>query len=171
MKTRALALLGSAVWLLSAAGGAAAWPALTNWATLHGDLQRSGFYPQFPKPPLKLVWRKELWRELTGPRAEVIVGDGLAFLGTYAGSLYAWDANTGDQRWVCRTLGPIGHSPMLSQGTLFFGSMDRRLYAVEAATGRIRWSFEAGEGIWVSPVVHQGLVLFGARDGVFYAIE
>jgi len=118
-----------------------------------------------------MAWRKELWRELTGPRAEVIVGSGLAFMGTYAGIFYAWDANTGAEKWVFKTGGPIGHSPAFSDGTAFFGSMDRRLYAVEAATGTARWSFEAGEGIWVSPVVDHGLVMFGARDGVFHALD
>ena len=39
----------------------------TDWPTLHGNLQRAGFYAHFPRPPWKLVWRKELWRELTGP--------------------------------------------------------------------------------------------------------
>ena len=87
-----------------------------SWPTLHGDLQRSGFHPQFPKGPLRLVWRKELYRELTGPRAEVIVGDGLAFMGTYAGNLYAWDVNAGAEKWVFKTGGPIGHSPMFVGG-------------------------------------------------------
>src|SRR5262245_4066838 len=141
MKARALALLGAVVWTHSAANGGASWPDRTNWATLHGDLQRSGFYPQFPKPPLKLVWRKELWRELTGPRAEVIVGDGLAFMGTYAGNLYAWEAETGMERWRFETGGPIGHSPAFSDGAVFVGSMDRRLHAVDTATGKLRWSF------------------------------
>jgi outer membrane protein assembly factor BamB len=81
------------------------------WPTLHGDLQRSGFYDRFPRGPLKLAWRKELWRELTGPRAEVIVADGLAFMGTYAGNLHAWDAVTGADRWIFKTGGAIGHSP------------------------------------------------------------
>jgi len=65
----------------TAANAADSTPPAT-WPTLHGDLQRSGFYPRFPKGPLKLAWRRELWRELTGPRAEVIVGGGLAFMGT-----------------------------------------------------------------------------------------
>lgn len=142
-----------------------------SWSTLHGDLQRSGYYPRFPQGPLKLVWRQELYHELTGPRAEVIVGNGLAFLGTYAGNVYAWDAPTGAERWTFKTGGAIGHSPTLSEGTLFAGSMDRKLYAIEAATGKARWQFEAGEGIWVSPVVWRGLVMFGARDGIFYALE
>lgn len=142
-----------------------------NWAALHGDLQRSGFYPRFPKGPLKLAWRRELWRELTGPRAEVIVGGGLAFMGTYAGNFYAWDAANGEQHWFFKTGGPFVHSPAFSDGTVFVGSMDRKLYALDSATGRERWRFEAGEGIGVSPLVHHGLVMFGARDGVFYAVD
>lgn len=142
-----------------------------SWPTLHGDFQRSGFYPRFPKGPLKLAWRQELWRELTGPRAEVIVGGGQAFMGTYAGNFYAWDAVTGEQRWVFKTDGPITHSPAFADGTVFVGSMDRKLYALDASSGRERWRFEAGEGICVSPLVHHGLVMFGARDGVFYAVD
>ena len=143
----------------------------SSWPTLHGDLQRSGFYARFPQPPLKLVWRKELWRELTGPRAEVIVGEGLAFMGTYAGKLYAWEADTGAEKWIFKTGAPIGHSPMLANAVLYFGSMDRKLYAVDAVTGKLRWSFECDEGIWASPVAFDGLVMVGARDGVFYAVR
>ena len=142
-----------------------------SWTTLHGDLARTGFYPQWPAGDLKPVWRKELWKELTGPRCEVIVGGGLAYMGTYAGKMYAWDATTGEERWTFRAGGPIGHSPMLDGGVLYFGAMDRRLYALDAATGKPRWTFEAGEGIWTSPVAWAGLVMFGARDGVFYALK
>jgi hypothetical protein len=142
-----------------------------TWPTLHGDLQRSGFYRQFPKPPLEVVWRKELYRELTGPRAEVIVGGGLAFMGTHGGNLYAWDTTSGTEKWRFAAGGAIGHSPEFSDGTLYFGSMDRKLYAAEAATGKLKWSFTAGEGIWTSPVAHDGKMMFGARDGIFYALD
>lgn len=142
-----------------------------SWPTLHGDLQRSGFYPQFPAGPLKLAWRKELWRELTGPRAEVIVGGGLAFMGSYAGNLYAWDAGTGAEKWRFKTDGPITHSPSYSHDRIYVGSMDGRLNALDAATGKPAWSFAAEEGISVSPVVHGGLVMFGARDGTFHALR
>jgi hypothetical protein len=156
--------------LASAAMGGAA-DVETAWPTLHGDLQRSGFYRRFPRPPFKLVWRKELWRELTGPRAEAIVGGGRAFMGTYAGNMFAWDADTGSEKWVIKTDGPIGHSPAFADGALYFGSMDRRLRCVDVASGREKWSFECEEGIWTSPVVLRGLVLFGARDGLFYALH
>jgi len=142
-----------------------------EWATFRGDLQRSAFYPAFPKGKLRLAWRKELWKELTGPRAEVIVADGRAFLGTYAGRMYAWNMATGDQQWVFETVGPIGHSPAYANGTVYFGGMDRRLRAVEASTGKERWSFETEEGIWVSPCVAANLALFGDRAGWFHALD
>jgi hypothetical protein len=164
------------VWLALLLGlltGATATPRNDGreWKTLHGDLQRSGYYPSFPAGKLRLAWRKELWRELTGPRAEVIVGQGLAFMGTYAGNFYAWSISDGTERWVFRSGGSIGHSPAFSDGAVFVGSMDRKLYALDANTGKPRWAFEADEGIWVSPVVHQGLVLFGDRAGVFHALD
>jgi outer membrane protein assembly factor BamB len=142
-----------------------------GWPMLHGDLQRSGFYPALPKGPFKLVWRKELWSELTGPRAEVIGDTKLVFMGTYAGKMFAWEARTGAEKWVFKTRGAIGHSPALSEGRLFFGSLDRNLYALDASRGEKIWNYECKAGIWTSPVVFRGLVLFGARDGVFYALD
>lgn len=142
-----------------------------SWPTLHGDVRRPGFYPHFPDAPMKLAWRKELHEELTGPRAEIIVGDNLAFMGTYRGNMYAWDAATGMRAWVFRSDGAIGHSPMLHDGVLYFASMDRHVYAVRASDGKQLWSFQAGEGIWVSPLIFNGRVLFGDRDGIFYALK
>src|SRR6185295_16015423 len=104
--TQALRLAGADIitnGTSEALGGRDARAPMESWPTLHGDWQRSGFYPHFSSSPLKLVWRKELWRELTGPRAEVITSDSLAFMGTYAGNLYAWDISTGEERWKFQT--------------------------------------------------------------------
>jgi outer membrane protein assembly factor BamB len=163
--------LSAGVALLSAMAGEPPRNDGTSWPTLHGDVLRSGFHPRFPQGPLKVVWRQELWNELTGPRAQVIAGGGLAFMGTYAANMYAWEIETGDQRWVFKTSGAIGHSPALSGGSLFFGSMDRNLYALDASSGQEKWRFAAEEGIWTSPLVFGGLVMFGARDGIFYALD
>ena len=159
-----LGLVGAVVLVCSAAPAA-------EWPTLHGNLQRHGFYAEFPTNTLRLAWRKELYRELTGPRAEVIVGGGLAFMGTYAGNFYAWDAVTGQERWKFQAGGPIGHSPMYDRGRVYVAAMDRRLYALEAATGRRLWAFEAEEGFWSAPLAHDGKVFCGARDGWFYAVN
>ena len=142
-----------------------------SWPTLHGDLRRSGYYPRFPSGSLRLAWRKDLHRELTGTRAEIIVGRGCAYLGTYAGNVYAWDAATGEKRWIFRCSGPVLHSPMLDGDRLVVASMGRDIRALDARTGRELWRFDAPEGFWASPVVFAGRVLIGARDGFFYAVD
>jgi hypothetical protein len=142
-----------------------------SWSTLHGDLTRSGFIPKFPRRPLEVVWRKELYRELTGTRSEVIVGSGLAWMGTYAGNLYAWDALTGEQRWVFQTGGPIGHSLSLDANVIYVASMDRTVYALDAQSGALRWKYRGHDGFWNSPAVWNGLVYAGDRGGMLHAIH
>ena len=141
------------------------------WSTFRGDAQRSAFYAEFPSGKLELVWRKELWRELTGPRAEVIVAEGKAFLGTYAGKFRAWDAADGTEKWMVETGGPIGDSAAFADGAVFFGSMDGKLRAVDANSGAVRWEFAASAGIWTAPLVAGGAVLIGDRAGIFYAVD
>src|SRR5262245_48895371 len=119
--------------LLASPGAAADWP------TLRGSDARHAFYPEFLAGKLRLVWRHELHKEMTGPRAEVIVAGGRAFLGTYAGIVRAWNAATGKELWTFRTGGPVWHSPVYRDGTLFVGSADRFLYALDAADGSVKW--------------------------------
>jgi hypothetical protein len=118
-----------------------------------------------------VAWRQELWRELTGPRAEIILGAGLAFIGTYAGNFYAWDVQTGTEAWNYRADGPIGHAAAFHAGTIFFGSMDEQLHALDAANGNVKWRFQAGSGIWVAPTLWRNTLFFGARDGTFHALD
>jgi outer membrane protein assembly factor BamB len=151
--------------LLAAPAAAAEWP------TLRGSDARHGFYPTYPAGPLRLAWRHELHKELTGPRAEVIVAGGRAYLGTYAGMVYAWDAATGKELWTFKTGGPVWHSPAVHAGTLFVGSADRRVYALDGADGSVKWRYEADEGVTVAPAVAAGLVLFGDRGGTFHAVR
>jgi hypothetical protein len=136
-----------------------------SWPTLRGEVTRSGFYPEFPAGPLEVVWRKELHEELTGPRAEVIVSEGVAMMGTYRGNLYGWDARSGEERWVVRTGGAIGHSPAVAEGVVYFAGMDGRLRAVRVEDGSGLWERELGAGCWVAPLVHAGRVHVGLRDG------
>lgn len=111
------------------------------------------------------MWRKELHEELTGPRAETIVGDHLAFIGTYRGNMYAWDAATGKRAWVFRTDGAIGHSPMLHDGVLYFGSMDGRLYALEPEVQASLWALVAEVRTRLSDELQPDGFNMGLNDG------
>jgi PQQ-like domain len=141
------------------------------WPIWHGDLQRSGFYSSFPEGKLQLRWRHDLSGELTGPRAEVIISDGLAFMGTYAGNLFAWDAVTGDEKWRAILGSPIGHSVAVGGGGLYVAAMDGKLRALDAVTGKARWSARGNAGFWNSPTFANEWVFIGDRAGVFHAFD
>jgi hypothetical protein len=143
-----------------------------DWRTLHGDLQRSGFYDVFPDGKLRLRWRRDLSRELTGPRAEVIVSEGTAFMGTYDGNCHAWDSATGEERWRLAIGAPIGHSPAASgEGEVYFAAMDGTLRAIDVRSGKIRWTARGESGFWNAPVFAAGWVFIGDRAGVFHAFD
>ena len=144
--------------------------AADTWPTLHGDNLRSGWYDLFPAPPWKELWHKDLSGELTGPRAEVIVAQGLVFMGTYAGNVRAWDAGTGEERWKYICGGPVGHSPAWAGGKLYVCSMSG-LHCLDAATGKKLWQGRGEAGFWTAPTVAVGLVMAGDRAGVFHAWE
>jgi outer membrane protein assembly factor BamB len=142
-------------------------PAADSWPALHGDNSRSGWYDSFPALPLKLTWHQDLSAELTGPRAEVIVAQGLSFMGSYAGKLRASDAATGAERWAYDCGGPVGHSPAWSGGRLFVASMGG-LHCLDAAGKRL-WQAKGEAGFWTAPVVAGEMVMAGDRAGVFHA--
>lgn len=139
-----------------------------NWPALHGDNARSGCYDAFPAPPLQQVWHHDLSAELTGPRAEVIVAQGIAFMGSYAGNVRAWDAATGEERWKSLCGGPVMHSPAWAEGKLYVASMSG-LYCLDAATGNQLGHGKGEAGFLTSPAVAGGLVMAGDRAGVFHA--
>lgn len=142
-----------------------------DWGTWHGDLQRSGCYDEFPAGELKLLWRRDLAGELTGPRAEVIISRGVALMGTLAGRLHAWDAATGEVRWRLDMGAPIMHSVEAGGEEVFVAAMDGTLRAVRISDGSVAWTARGEAGFWAAPVFAEGWVFIGDRAGALRALD
>jgi outer membrane protein assembly factor BamB len=123
------------------------------------------------------------------------IANGVIFVGSNDGSMYAIDQETGAQKWAAMTHGRIASSPAVAHGMVYFGSYDGYFYAAEAATGKLAWRFRnAGERRFAgthlhgtiplgetmpdpydvylsSPVVWKGAVYFGSGDGNVYALD
>ena len=184
----------AAVLAVSATVAMAATPALaTGAATFRGDLAHTGVYsgpPVADRPALK-------WKFHTQGRiiASPAVVDGVAYVGSTDGYLYAVDAATGAQKWKFKTGARIVSSAAVSAGKVFFESYDGALYALDAATGAKAWSFATGgerrfsarhlhgmtpvaetmpdvfDFYLSSPAVWNGAVYFGSGDGNVYALD
>lgn len=112
-------------------------------------------------------------------RSSPAVAGGRVYFGSYDGSFYALDAETGAERWPLTTADTIHSSPAVVDGTVYVGNMESRLYAVDAATGQVRWHYQAGidteiynqHGLQSSPAVSNGIVYIGGRDGGVHAVD
>jgi outer membrane protein assembly factor BamB len=132
-------------------------------------------------------------------RGEVIsspaIVNGVVYVGSNDGNLYAVDEQTGKQRWKFATGARVPSSPAVANGVVYFGSYDGNFYAVDTASGKLRWKFRnAGERRYAathlhgsvpegetmpdpfdvylsSPAIWDGAVYFGSGDGNIYALD
>ena len=100
-----------------------------------------------------------------------VVADGVLYIGSHAGNLMTFDADTGERLWDFSTQAPILASASVAGGAVYVGDADGVLYAVDAETGELEWQFRTGARIDGAPVVANGVVFLTSRDGTLYAIE
>jgi eukaryotic-like serine/threonine-protein kinase len=158
-----------------------------------GDLRHTGVYsaPGAPRP------NGVKWKFPTGGRviSSPAVVDGVVYVGSTDGNLYAIDAVSGAQKWKFETKAWEVSSPAVVSGVVYFLSYDGHLYALDAATAQVKWKFATGgekhyEGTHLhylqpevetmpdpwdfylsSPSVWNGAVYFGSSDGNVYALD
>jgi eukaryotic-like serine/threonine-protein kinase len=123
------------------------------------------------------------------------VANGMAYVGSTDGHLYAIDLAAGTQKWKFKTDARVVSSPAVENGVVYFGSYDGKFYAVDAASGQLKWKFAtAGERRFAAKHIHGGLpeaetmpdpfdcylsspavsgasVYFGSGDGNVYALD
>jgi len=107
------------------------------------------------------------------------VVDGVVYLGSEAGILYAVDMDTGHELWRFQTGGPVFHPPYVNNDLVLFGSWDGRLRAVNRASGDLNWEFQAGLVDWEVrdifingiPTVLDGVAYFSSEDFNVYAVD
>ena len=157
------------------------------------DLAHSGVYAAAGVPKLKGVkWTFHTRGEVVSSPAVV---DGVIYVGSNDGNLYALDQQTGAKKWAFSTGARVASSPAVNHGLVYFGSYDGNFYAVDTASGKLRWKFRnAGERRFAathlhgslpvgetmpdpfdvylsSPAVSNGAVYFGSGDGNIYALD
>src|SRR3982750_2122040 len=107
--------------------------------TFHGDIARTGVYNS---PGPKVLGAPEWVFQTKGPiYGSPAVSDGVVYIGSADGALYAVDQKTGQQKWRFATDGQVVSSPAAADGMLFFLSYDGVFYALDAKTGERRWRF------------------------------
>lgn len=91
------------------------------------------------------------------------------YTGSQDGSLYAFDALTGSERWEFEAGVPVESSPVVHRGTVYFGSREG-LYAINAVDGTEQWLFETDRTVRSSPAAAAGTIYFGSDGDRLYAV-
>ena len=69
---------------------------------------------------------------------DVVISNGVVYIGSGDQNVYALDATTGTLRWSFATGDVVHASPAVANGLVYIGSWDRNIYALDATTGRER---------------------------------
>ena len=126
-----------------------------------------------------------MWTGATGGpvRSSPAVANGLVYVGSDDGKLYAFDAaglnncSVGPQprtclaQWVTTTGGTVSSSPTVVNDVVYVGSSDDRLYAMNATTGQILWVTITGGDVESSPAVTNGVAFVGSNDTKIVAMN
>ena len=117
--------------------------------------------------------RKWSYRGKRGIESSPVVDlkEGMCYVGSLDGSMYALDASSGYNSWRFRTGGAIISTPVMHEKLLIFGSVDNILYAIDAYSSREKWRFTTEQPIISSPVIQGDKVYFGGADSYLYCLE
>lgn len=128
-----------------------------------------------------------------------IVHNGIVYIGSEDGNLYAIHEKTGKIFWKFKTGGAVHSSPAIFNNTVYIGSFDGYYYAIDSKTGHLKWKFKTGGEKWSGEISFLGLkpvdqymddlwdfflstpvinpdsknpsVFFGSSDGNVYALN
>lgn len=145
------------------ASGSAGHPVsepVTSWPTFRGDRYNTGFArgvsPTASDPTVAWTY------EADGPFwGSPIVADGTVYIGSTDNSVYALDADTGDEQWSFPTQHRVEGTPAYADGAIYVGSYDKHLYAIDADSGDGRWSRNFDGLIRGSPTPRDGSIFVG----------
>jgi outer membrane protein assembly factor BamB len=119
----------------------------------------------------RVLWRYPVGRSEPSP----VVRDGVAYLATAGGTVYALDLERRRPRWTFRGGAKITSSATLVGNRLYIGDYAGRVFALDARTGRRIWTGSAGTRVYgtvaaargriFAPSVFSGLSALSARTG------
>jgi outer membrane protein assembly factor BamB len=96
---------------------------------------------EFPTP--RPAWPSETRLHFDLAQEPVAVGE-TVFVGLHNDKVVALDSETGKEKWVFFTGGPVRFAPVVAAGRLFVASDDGYLYCLDEADGSLVWKFRGG---------------------------
>ena len=144
-------------------------PRAEDWHMFMHDLQLSGKSPDKKiKPPLQLLWQFKTGGPIS---ASPVVANGILYIGSADGKLYALNAKEWGIKWVFNAKSAIRYSAAVWGGRVYFSTRDNKFYALDAKTGDLLWEFKSKGWMDAPPVVFNRTVYTGAFPTRIYMLD
>jgi outer membrane protein assembly factor BamB len=139
----------------------------TDWSQFHFDSDGTRLNPHEnvlnPRTAgsLSVKWSYNTYDAVYSSPA---VANGVVYIGSHNGYVYALDARTGAKLWEYLTDGHVASSPAVGDGVVFIGSENGTMYALKARTGKLLWSHGIAFDAFSEPTLADGIVYIGSGD-------
>lgn len=164
------AIVANGALLVSSSDGLNAFTLQSTWPQFHYDATNSGYNPYEWMANIHNSAKR--WTFNSGSLMfSPTTANGLVYVGSSNGNVYALNAATGLFKWLYSTGDWVVGAPAVAGNVVYAGSKDGTLYALNAFTGALLWSFTTDGPISAPATVKNGVVYFGSEDHSLYALN
>lgn len=139
------------------------------WPVFRGDATSSGVATSSLPEKLDVIWKRTFVDGCF--EATAAICDGMVFVGSLDGNLYALDLATGDQRWkFFQELG-FRAPAAVRDGVVYVADAGGTFFALDALTGSEHWKFATNAEVNAGANFFQDKVLVASQDGTLYCLK
>ena len=144
-------------------------PRAEDWHMFMHNLGFSGVSPDKNiTPPLELLWKFKTGGPL---HASPVIANGILYIGSTDGKLYALDAKQWGIKWVFDAGDAIRYSATVLGNRVYFSARNNKVYALDAKTGEKLWEFKSKSWMDAPPIVLDNRVYIGAFPSKIYLLN
>lgn len=144
-------------------------PRAEDWYMFMNNLGFSGISPDKSiTPPLQLLWKFKTGGPLY---ASPVIANGVLYIGSTDGKLYALDAKQWGIRWVFDAGDAIRYSATVLGNRVYFSARNNKVYALDAKTGEKLWEFKSKGWMDAPPISVENRVYIGAFPSKIYLLN
>lgn len=144
-------------------------PRAEDWHMFMHNIGFSGVSPDKNLvPPLELLWKFKTGGPLY---ASPVIANGILYIGSTDGKLYALDAKQWGIKWVFDAGDAIRYSATVLGNRVYFSARNNKVYALDANTGEKLWEYKTKSWTDAPLVVADNRVHVGAFPSKIYLLN
>jgi outer membrane protein assembly factor BamB len=106
--------------------------------------------------------------------ADPIVADGVVYVATYSGKIYAYSTASGNLLWKYPSEGYVQGiigGLILNDGAIYFSAVGGTVTALNINTQAVIWQYDTEDTLWASPCLNEDTLYIASYDKKLFALD